>query len=69
MSESALVSANLTRTPSQTRKYVLIDENRPGTHLRTHFVEPAIGRIAHLICPGTRPGAIAVSSSQTRRLQ
>jgi len=30
VSESALLSANLTRTPSHTRKYVLIGETAPA---------------------------------------
>ena len=32
LSESALLSANLTRTPLQTRKYVLIVEAAPATY-------------------------------------
>jgi hypothetical protein len=44
------------QAPLRDRRY------RPGTHLTTLFVEPAIGRIAHLICPDTLPGAIAVAA-------
>ena len=40
MSESALLSANLTRTPSQTRKYVLIVETASAPIRRLSSLNP-----------------------------
>jgi hypothetical protein len=39
-SEAALLSANLIRTPSQTRKYGAIGDNHVGIHLTVSFVNP-----------------------------
>jgi TetR/AcrR family transcriptional regulator, lmrAB and yxaGH operons repressor len=62
MRESALLSAYLTRTPSQTRKYVLIGETGSAAISQSSLVNPPLGVLpAHTARQGPT-GAIAPDS-------